>query len=100
MLDILLLRNILLQRKKTEEPENFTDMQKFLPGVGPVAVLAIVAFVIFVQAYIIHLGIECTEGMKSKLGRALWIIGYQMCGVWYLVYYFIFRYMMGRSCFK
>ena len=100
MLDLLILRNILLQRKKTEEPENFTDMQKLLPGVGTGAVLFIIAFFIFVQAYIIHLGIECTQGMTSKLGRALWIIGYQMCGVWYLVYYFIFRYMMGRSCFK
>lgn len=95
-----MLRNILLQRKKTEEPENFTDMQKFLPGVGTGLSLFIFAFAIFVQAYIIHLGIECTQGMKSKLGRALWIIGYQICGVFYLAYYFIFRYMMGRSCFK
>lgn len=95
-----MLRNILLQRKKTEEPENFTDMQKFLPGVGGGLSLFIFAFAIFVQAYIIHLGIECTQGMKSKLGRALWIIGYQICGVFYLAYYFIFRYMMGRSCFK
>ena len=100
MLDILLLRNILLKRKNTEEPEKFTDMQKLLPGLGTGAVLAIIAFAIFVQVYIVHLGIECTKGMKSKLGRALWIIGYQACGVWYLLYYFVFRYMMGRSCFK
>lgn len=100
MLDILLLRNFLLEKKKTEEPENFTDKEKVLPGVGTGLSLFIFAFVIFVQAYIIHLGIECTQGMKSKLGRALWIIGYQICGVFYLAYYFIFRYMMGRSCFK
>ena len=95
-----MLRNFLLEKKKTEEPENFTDTQKVLPGVGGGLSLFIFAFAIFVQAYIIHLGIECTQGMKSKLGRALWIIGYQICGVFYLAYYFIFRYMMGRSCFK
>ena len=100
MLDLLMLRNFFLQRKKTEEPENFTDMQKILPGVGTGLSFFIFAFAIFVQAYIIHLGIECTKGMTSKLGRALWIIGYQICGVFYLAYYFIFRYMMGRSCFK
>ena len=100
MLDLLLLRNILLKRKNTEEPEKFTDMQKLLPGLGTGAVLAIIAFAIFVQVYIVHLGIECTKGMTNKLTRALWILGYQMCGVWYLLYYFVFRYMMGRSCFK
>jgi hypothetical protein len=100
MLDLLMLRNFLLEKKKTKEPENFTDKKKILPGVSKGFSLFIIGFAIFIQAYIIHLGIECTQGMESKLGRALWIVGYQICGVFYLAYYFIFRYMLGRSCFK